>query len=120
MDNRYAFQTSKSVTCNGSKHIMLLSQLVTFKCFQNIENKWKNKSYRTLIINQKPLDMVAEWVERGLHMREIGSFKLDTCHFLSWSLTLKGQGKNWLDQCQDNMAEWDIGSWSQPPDFPVG
>ena len=38
-------------------------------------------------------------------------FKIDMCHFLAWREPLLGEGKNWLDQCQDNVTEWDMKSW---------
>ena len=37
------------------------------------------------------------------------TYKINTFHFLAWCLALIGYGKDWLVQCQDNMAEWDIG-----------
>ena len=73
---------------------------------------------------------VAESIERRPRVREIESlilgqvkpvtYKVDTCHFLAWCLALIGYGKDWLAQCQDNGTEWDIRSWCQQSDFPVG
>ena len=38
------------------------------------------------------------------------TYKIDTCRFLVW-LGLIGQGMDWLAQCQDNVAEWNIRAW---------
>ena len=69
-------------------------------------------------------------VERTPPLREIRNlipgrvkrmmYKIDTRHFLVWSLALIGQGKDWLAQCDDNVTVWDIGSWCQWSDLPVG
>ena len=44
---------------------------------------------------------------------------IDTCRFLAWHLTLIGYGKDWLVQYEDNVTEWDIGSWYHWPDVPL-
>ena len=69
---------------------------------------------------------VAELVERLLPVQEIGSsipgrvkpmtFKIDTCHFLAYRLALIGWNKDSLAQCQDNVTQWDIGSWYERPE----
>ena len=45
-----------------------------------------------------------------LDPNQTNAFKIDTCHFLASHLALLGYGKDWLAQCQDNVAEWDIKS----------
>ena len=40
----------------------------------------------------------------------------DTESYLTWSLAIIGQGKDWLPQCQNNVTDWDIGQLN----FPVG
>ena len=40
--------------------------------------------------------------------------------FLAWDSAIIGQDKDWLAHCQDNVTEWDIGSWCQRSNFPVG
>ena len=32
---------------------------------------------------------------------------------------LQGYGKDWLSQCQDNVTEWEIGSWCWRLGFPI-
>ena len=39
--------------------------------------------------------------------------KIDKCHFQARSLALLGEDKDWLAQCQDNMAEITVlAAWS--------
>ena len=58
------------------------------------------------------LGAVAESVEHGrswvrTHSRvKQMTYKIDT-----WCSTLLREGKVWLDQCKDNVTEWDIRSW---------
>ena len=42
------------------------------------------------------------------------TYKIDTCHYLAWRPELVEPGMDWLAQCQDNVAEWDIGSLVSP------
>ena len=48
-------------------------------------------------------------------------FKIDTCHFLASRSALLGWVKDWLAQCQDSVAEWNIiiRSWCRWPGLPV-
>ena len=65
---------------------------------------------------------MAESVEHGSRVREIvgsnpwsseiNAYQIDTCGFLSQCLVLLGQDKDRLAQCQDNVTEWDVWSWS--------
>ena len=58
--------------------------------------------------------MVAELIERGPNVWEIGSsvpgrvksmtYKIDTCCFLAWRFAIIGYGKEWLAECQDNVT----------------
>ena len=48
------------------------------------------------------------------------NYKIDTCHYIAQRLVRLEWGKDWLAQFQDNVAEWDIGSWWQRPDLPIG
>ena len=50
----------------------------------------------------------------------MGFDQIDTRHIPARRSILIGYNKDWLAQCQDNVTEWDIGSWWQWPDFPVG
>ena len=43
------------------------------------------------------------------------TYKIDTCHYLAWRLALIGWGMDWLGQDQDNVTEWEIGSWCKHP-----
>ena len=57
--------------------------------------------------------------EFGSRLSQTDDLKKYTCHFLGCYLALIGWGKNWLEHCQDNVTEWDIGSLCWWPDFPV-
>ena len=48
------------------------------------------------------------------------TYKIDTCHFLTWWSALLGYDEDWLAQLQDNVTEWDIWSWCSQPGLPVG
>ena len=48
------------------------------------------------------------------------TYKIDTCRFLVWYSALKGWGKDWLAQYQENVTEWDIGLLVLAAWFPVG
>ena len=64
---------------------------------------------------------MVEFVERGPHVREIGSlvpvgikpmtYTIYTCRFLAWCMAFIGHGNDWLVQCQDNVTEWAIEPW---------
>ena len=50
------------------------------------------------------------------------TYNIDTCHSLAWCSELIGQSKDWLDQYQDNVTEWNI-HWVmviKQPDFLSG
>ena len=48
------------------------------------------------------------------------TYKIYTCHHLAWHVALIRQGKDWLEQCRDNVIVWDIGSWYWWFGVPVG
>ena len=85
---------------------------------------------RTHLAYGKVLDAVAQSVNGMLPVLMVMSsnpsrvkpmtYKIDTCYYLAWYLALIVWDKDWLAQYQDNMTDWDIGSWCQPVDLTVG
>ena len=62
----------------------------------------------------------ARYQEFGSQSSQANDLKIDASCFLVRRLTLLGWGNDWLGQCQDNLAGWDIRSWCWQSGLPVG